>query len=557
MTGARSTTVRLLGLLAGRAGWLALGALLGFLAIGSNIALMAVSAYLVSKAALVSNVAELALVVTAVRVLAISRAAFRYLERYATHAATLRILADLRVWLYASIEPLAPARLTRTRAGDVLARLVADVDTLEDFPVRVVLPPVVAVLTTLFASLLLGAFDASLAAVLLAFLVVAGVLLPLATRRLSRGPAVASITVRSELHASAVDVIAGMGDLLALDRAASHRAQLLALGEQVDRLGDRLAVVRGLGAGLAVGLTSLCAVIVLAVAIPLVTGGQVDAVYLALIPMVAIAAFEGVQPLTTSVQQLDTSRAAGERLFELVDAPLAVVDPAEPAPAASIATPPAIRIDHLTFAYASGARPALDDVSLAVPPGGSLAIVGASGSGKTTIVNLLLRFWDYDTGEIRLGGVELRDLAADDARRQLAVVTQRVDLFDATIRDNLALADPDVTDAQLDEACRIAQLGGVIARLPAGYDTRIGENGVRLSGGERRRLAIARALLRDAPVLVLDEATADLDAATERALVESLRPFTAGRTTLVITHRPALAELAGRTVRMERGRLVG
>jgi ATP-binding cassette, subfamily C, bacterial CydC len=557
MTSSRSTVMRLLRLLSSRAGWLALGALLGFLAIGSNIALMAVSAYVVSKAALVSNVAEIALVVTAVRVLAISRAAFRYFERYATHAATLRILADLRVWLFASIEPLAPARLARTRAGDVLARLVADVDTLEDFPVRVVLPPVVAVLTTLFASLLLGAFDASLGVVLLAFLVLAGVVLPLATRRLSRGPAVASIEIRSELHASAVDVIAGMGDLLALDRAASHRAQLIALGAEVDRLGDRLAVVRGLGAGLAAGLTSLCAVVVLGVAIPLITGGQVEAVYLAVIPMVAIAAFEGVQPLTMSAQQLDASRAAGARLFELVDAPLPVVDPLNPSPGSSIATPPAIRIDHLTFAYTTGARPALDDVSLLVPAGRSLALVGPSGSGKTTIVNLLLRFWDYDTGEVRVGDVELRDLRADDVRRRIAVVSQRVDLFDATIRDNLALADPDVTGAQLDEACRIAQLRGVIEALPAGYDTRIGENGVRLSGGERRRLAIARAILRHAPILVLDEASADLDAATERALVESLRAFTAGRTTLVITHRPALAELAERTVRMERGRLVG
>jgi ATP-binding cassette subfamily C protein CydC len=552
----RSTVVRLLRLLSARTGWLAAGALLGFLAVGSNIALMAMSAYLVSKAAIVSNVAELALVVTAVRVLAISRAAFRYLERYATHAATLRILADLRVWLYASIEPLAPARLVTTRTGDVLARLVADVDTLEDFSVRVVLPPVVAVLTTIFASLLLGVFDASLAIVLLAFLVVTGVVLPLGTRRLSRAAAASSIRTRSELHASAVDVIAGMGDLLALDRADSHRASVLALGRETDRQGDRLAMVRGLGGGLGAGLTSLCATVVLAVAIPQVTGGQIEAVYLALLPMVAIAAFEGVQPLTASAHLLDSSRAAGDRLFELVDAPPPVVDPVAPAPATTVARPPAIRLDHVTFAYEDG-RPALDDVSLAVPAGGSLAVVGPSGSGKTTIVNLLLRFWPYEDGQIRLGGVELRDLRADDARSLMAVVSQRVDLFDATIRDNLALADPEVTDGRLDEACGIAQLEDVIAALPAGYDTRIGENGVRLSGGERRRLAIARAVLRDAPVLVLDEATADLDATTERALVASLRPYVAGRTTLIITHRPALAELADRTVRLERGRLVG
>ena len=496
-----------------RAGWLALGALLGFLAIGSNIALMAMSAYLVSKAALVSNVADVALVVTAVRVLAIGRAAFRYLERYATHAATLRILADLRVWLYASIEPLAPARLTTTRAGDVLARLVADVDTLEDFSVRVVLPPIVAVLTTLFASLLLGVFDARLAVVLLAFLVVTGVLLPLATRRLSRAAAVASIGTRSELHASTIDVIAGMGDLLALDRADSHRASVLSLGRQVDRLGDRLALVRGLGGGLAAGLTSLCAVVVLAVAIPLVTGGRIEAVYLALIPMVAIAAFEGVQPLTTSVQLLDSSRAAGDRLFELVDAPPPVVDPRGPGSgvrhrdaARDPDRAPDVRVRP-------GARPALADVSLRVPrrrqPRGrrrerlgqdDARQPAASVLGRTTRARSGSAAWSCAT------------CGRTTCAASSAVVSQRVDLFDATIRDNLALADPEVTDAQLDEACRIAQLADVIAGLPAGYDTRIGENGVRLSGGERRRLAIARAILRDAPILVLDEATADLDA---------------------------------------------
>ena len=234
----------------------------------------------------------------------------------------------------------------------------------------------------------------------------------------------------------------------------------------------------------------------LAVAIPLVTGGRIEAVYLALIPMVAIAAFEGVQPLTTSVQQLDSSRAAGDRLFELVDAPPPVVDPAEPVPASAIAMPPAIRIDHLTFAYDAGGRPALSDVSLDVPAGGSLAIVGASGSGKTTIVNLLLRFWDYEAGEIRIGGVELRDLRADDVRRQIAVVSQRVDLFDATIRDNLALADPDVTDAQLDEACRIAQLADVIAGAAGGVrhpDRR------ERRAPERRRAAAARDRAGDPP----------------------------------------------------------
>jgi thiol reductant ABC exporter CydC subunit len=551
-----ATTRRLLGLVAGRAWWIAAGSLLGILAIGSNVALMAMSAYLVSRAALATNVAELALAVTAVRVLAIGRATFRYLERYATHAATLRILADLRVWLYTAIEPLAPARLATRRSGDLLARIVADVDTLEDFYVRVVVPPIVAAVTAGLASVLLGVFDATLGFVLLAFLLLTGIGLPLAMRRLSRGPATEAVGRRAELNAAAVDTIAGMADLVALDRAEAHRAGLLALGRALDRTGERLALVRGLGTGLGALLTTLCGVAVVAVAVPLVTGGRLDAVYLALLPMAAIAAFEAVQPLPVTVELLDTSRTAAGRLFELVDAPPAVVDPAEPLPAPAARPAPGIRIDGLSFAYAPGARPALDGVSLEIPSGGSLAITGPSGSGKSTLVSLLLRFWEVETGSIRIGGRELRELRADDVRRLIAVVPQRVDLFDATIRDNLALADPDVTDEAMEAACRMAQLHDAIVALPAGFDTRIGEGGGLLSGGERRRLAIARAILRDAPILILDEATADLDTSTERRLVESLRPFLVGRTTLVISHRPAFAALADGSVRLERGRIV-
>jgi ABC-type multidrug transport system fused ATPase/permease subunit len=203
--------------------------------------------------------------------------------------------------------------------------------------------------------------------------------------------------------------------------------------------------------------------------------------------------------------------------------------------------PPGIEVRGLTFAYEPGRPPVLDDIDLTVPAGGSLALVGPSGSGKSTLVNLLLRFWDYGQGEIRIGGRELHDLGADDVRAMLGVVSQRVHLFDATIRDNLALADAAVTDAAVETACRQAQLHDFVATLPDGYETRIGEDGVRLSGRERRRLAIARAIIKDAPILILDEATANLDVATEAALLDSLARFMAGRTTIVISHRGSVA----------------
>lgn len=537
-------------LLAGHRRWIALGALLGCAAIGSSIGLMAVSAFLIAKSALITNVAEVSLAVTAVRVLAISRAVSRYFERYATHRATLRILTGLRVWFYRAIEPLAPARLSAHHSGDLLARIVSDIDTLEDFYVRVLVPPVVAVLITLFASLVLGAFDPVLGLALLAFLALTGVLLPLASRHLSRAAAAGAIDDRGRLGALLVDEVRGMADLLVLGEDGRHRDRVLAAGRELDRAGERLAAVRGLNAALVALFTSLSAVTLLAIAIPLVTDGRLDGVLLAVVPLAAMASFEAVAPLSLSAQLLDGTDRAATRLFELVDTPPEVVDPADPA------EPPAghdLEIRGLRYRYTADDPYVLDGLDLAIPAGERVALVGPSGAGKSTLVDLLLRFRTYDEGEIRIGGREIRECRAADVRATLGVVSQRVHLFNATVRDNLAVADPDATDVEMEAACRMAQVHETILALPEGYETQIGEDGVRLSGGERQRLAIARAILKDAPILVLDEATANLDVLTEQRLLGSLGPFLAGRTTLVISHRPSVAEHVDRIVLLEGG----
>lgn len=546
---------RLFGLMAARRRWIAIGALLGFLAVGSNVALMAMSAYLISKAALITNVAEVALVITGVRVLAIARAAFRYLERFVTHRATFEILADLRVWFFASIEPLAPAGLTDRRSGDLMARIVADIETLEDFYVRVIVPPVVAALVTAFGGVLLGVFDPVLGVALVAFLVGTGIVLPLVSRRLSRAPAVASVASRGELTAMLVDEIGGIADLIALDRAAAHRERVLALGVELDRSTDRLAMVRATSNALAATFASLAGVTVLAIGIQLVGAGRLDPVFLALLPLTAVACFEVIAPLSQAFALQDANEAAARRLFELTDATPVVVDTHPAAAAEPTASPDdhAIEVRGLRFRYAPDEPWVLDGLDLTIRTGTSLALVGPSGAGKSTLVSLLLRFWEYEEGSIRIGGRELRDIPVDAVRAMLGVAPQEVHLFNATIRDNLAVADADATDEQIVAACRMARVHSFIETLPGGYETRVGEHGLLLSGGERQRLAIARAIIKDAPILILDEATANLDVLTERDLMTSLAPFIAGRTTLVISHRASVAAVMDRTVRLDDG----
>ncbi len=547
-----NTLARLLKLLAPFRWWIALAIALGFATIGSGVGLMAMSAYLISRAVVVSSVAELSLAIAGVRLFALSRAALRYVERYLTHLTTFRILTRLRVWFYSALEPLAPARLQRYRSGDLLTRVVADIETLEDFYVRVVTPPIVAALVTALACAILGAFDVWLAVALLLFLALTGVALPLVTQWLGREPSDALIATRAELNARMVDQIQGAEDLLAFGQEETYQMRALELGDQLNQSQERLAVIRGLGVALGGLLASLAGLTILWLAIPLVTNGHIDGVYLALLPLTAIASFEAVQPLSLALQNLEASQAAARRLFELIDS--------EPVVAGNLTSFPhpndyRLVARNLTFAYAEDEPPALEDISFNVPAGGCLAIIGPSGAGKSTIAQLLLRFWDYQQGEIVLGGHDLRSYDPDDALSLLSVIAQDTYIFNGTIRDNLLLAKGDASDEEIEAAARQAQLHAFIETLPQGYDTLVGENGARLSGGERQRIAIARAILKDAPIWLLDEPTAHLDATTAREIMETLRALTATRTTLILVHDLRGLDFAGHVLQLNAGRL--
>jgi len=527
------TTVRILRL-AGRHGWwIAATALLSFATLGSGIGLIAMSAYLISRAALVSDTATLALAITGVRFFALCRVVFRYLERYVGHLATFRILTGIRVWFFRSLEPLAPARLADERGGDLVTRIGADVGILQDFYLRAAVPPVAAAAAVLLATVVVGRFDATLGLVLLVFLVVCGVVLPWGTRQLARTPAGATVTARAHRNAALSEGLVGLAELVANGCEDRFLAEVDALDAQARAAQQRLALVRGASTALAGLLTGLAAVTLLGLGTALVRDGRVDGVFLALLPLTAIAAFEAVTPLTLAVEHLDRGRAAGRRLFDLVDAEPAVTDPADPRPTPKDAS---LRLEHLTFTYTPGGPPVLQDVTAAIAAGSRVAVVGPSGSGKSTIVSLLMRFADYHHGHIRLGGTDLRDQRARDVRSAVAAVMQHDHLFDTTVRDNVLLADADATDDEVLAVLDAAGIGDVVRALPAGLDARVGEDGDWLSGGERQRLMIARALLAGTPVLVLDEATAHLDPVTERAVLGAVHRWRAGRTTITISH---------------------
>ncbi len=550
-----STFRRLLAFLNGSWNWVALSVLLGVVTIGANIGLMGTSAYLISAAALHPSIADLQVAIVGVRFFGIARGVFRYIERLASHTVTFRLLSKLRVWFYSALEPLAPARLMTYRSGDLLSRIVGDVNTLENFYVRVVSPPLVALVITLGMSLILAAFDPRLGWALMGFLLFLGVLVPLAAQVVSKKPGRELVICRADLQSRLVDDIQGMAEVVAFGRQPDKAAQLHFTGVIYRAAQSRMALISGLNNGLSVLLANLGMWVILVLAISLVSTGQIPGVALAAIALAALASFEAVTPLPIAAQMLGISLESAKRLFEIVDAKPAVIDQTVSRQAAGLDIDK-IKFENLSFSYGESDSAALDAVGFSLDAGKSLAIVGPSGAGKSTILHLLQRFWDFEAGAITISSQSIKDFAQDDVRRLFAVVSQNSFFFNATIRQNLLLANPAATQGQIESAAQQAQIHDFIAGLPAGYETWIGEMGARLSGGERQRLAIARALLKDAPILLLDEPTANLDPLTERAVLETLWDLMKRRTTLMITHRLVGLDHFDEVLVLDQGRIV-
>ncbi|MGQ9832665.1 MAG: thiol reductant ABC exporter subunit CydD [Candidatus Villigracilaceae bacterium] len=534
---------RLLSFLRGSWGRVALSVLLGTATIAASVGLMGTSSWLISTAALHPSIAELNVAIVGVRFFGILRGVARYLERLTSHGVTFRLLARLRVWFYEKLEPLAPARLMTYRVGDLLNRIVADVEALENFYVRVVAPPLVALVIVSGTALFLGNYEARLGWTYLGFALLLGLGLPLLNRLLSRKIGRALTDLKSALRTQTVDYLQGLADLIAFGQGSNFRARLQATGQDYGDAQRQMAQVTGLSSAAGVFFTQLGMWSVLALSIPLVNSANLAGVMLATLALMAQASFEAVQPLPQAAQMLALSLHSARRLFEIVENP--PPSPVNlPVPSA-IHTPPLpsesqktmLAVQSLTFAYPGADRPALCEVSFDLSAGKKIAVVGPSGAGKSTLVNLLLRFWEPPKGSIFLDGRDLLEVPQETACAHFGVISQRTYLFNVSLRENLLLANPSAGREAMERATRQAGIHEFIASLPQGYETMAGERGVRLSGGERQRVAIARALLRQASILLLDEPTANLDPLTERLIMENILTLAEGRSLLLITHR--------------------
>lgn len=537
-------------------GAFALGALLALIVVLANVALLGLAGWFIAAmaaAGLAGTAINYFTPAAGIRAFAIIRTAGRYVERLVNHDATLRLLSRLRSWVYRRIEPLAPAVLAHYRRGDVLTRLVADVDRLDNAWLRIFSPVAVALLSAVTMVGFLAWIYLPVAGLDLALLAVVGVVFPVLTQRLGRRSANRASTVAADMKSELVDDFEGLAELQALGADVPRREAFANRNRELVRMQDRGLAIEAAALGAVVLATGIAVALAWLLAAPDAAAGRMDPLYLPLLVFFVLASLEAVQGLPGAFRALGDTLAAARRVFEIADEPPLVQESAAPLTAVERHD---LAFDDVRLRYGPDRDWALDGVSFALPAGAAMAVVGPSGAGKSSLVQLLLRFMDPDVGTVRLGGQPVDAYALETLRTQFAWAAQATRLFSTTIRENLRLARPAADDDALWSALDTVGLAGEVRALAHGLDSFVGAGGLMLSTGQARRLMLARAWLYEAPVLVLDEPTEGLDAVNEHAVIRTLTERRGSRTLLLITHRLAWLERMDGILVMDRGRIV-
>jgi thiol reductant ABC exporter CydC subunit len=532
-------------------GRLAGAGLLGLGSAAATIGLLAGSGYLVGRAALRPGLDAIVGLLAAVEVLAFLRGPLRYAERLVGHDAALRALTGWRVWLYDRLSPRVPAALSGWRSGDLLARAIDDVDALQDLYLRTLLPVTIAVGAAVIGTIAVGLILPWAALALGLSLAVALVLPVLFTWRRSGDDEMAELA--GSLSAQVVDALEGAPELMAFGADGAALEKIETLGARADTLERHHARVAAASALVIQVCLAVAVTTVLALGVAAVHDHRIGQVMVAVLPLAALATFETVPGVPLAVGRALSVRAAADRLFSLDAVPVPVRDPVD---AARIgAGVPEVRFDDATLRYGPDLPRALDGVTLRLASGGRVAVTGSSGAGKSSLVNALLRYWPLESGSLSLSGTDVKCLTQADVRGAMALADQRAQLFAGTVRSNVTLGRPGATDEEIEAVLRATRLADWVSTLPEGLDTPVGEDGVSVSGGERRRLSVARALLAPGPLLILDEPTSGLDTALAEQLVDGVFAAAGERSVLLITHRAAEAARCEETLTLEAGRM--
>lgn len=522
--------------------------LLGALAIAFGIALMTTAGYLISRAAEHPEILSLTIVIVGVRFFGIGRPLIRYFDRLVSHDMALRALGRLRSRFYERVEPLAPAQLEGFRHGELLSRMVGDVDALQNLYLRGLAPPVVAILVAIGAVAFAAVYLPAAAAILAAGLVLSGLAVPALAWRLQRRSGERQQAARSELTADLVELLRGTPELLVYGGAEAAYDRARGSDAELARIAWRDAIVAGLADALVALISGLTVAGVLAVGVSAHEGGSLDRLLIATLALLAMSSFEATEPLPEVARESGATLSSGRRVLELTATEPAIADPQDPEP---LPAAPAVALESVTARYPGADGPTFTGLDLRIEPGRKVALLGASGTGKTTIVALLLRFLDPERGRVTIGGTDARRLLQSDLRSTFALAGQDAHLFSSTIAANLRIGAPDAGTEELEAALEAARLADWVHALPDGLGTFVGELGRELSGGQRQRLVVARALLSPAPVLLLDEPTAHLDPPTAHALLADTFAAAEGRSVLLITHRSEGLELVDEIARIE------
>ncbi|MGA2014164.1 MAG: thiol reductant ABC exporter subunit CydC [Solirubrobacteraceae bacterium] len=521
-------------------------------ATGAAIALLSTSGYLISRAAQRPMVIALAVTITAVRSFGIARAVLRYSERLASHELTLRQLARLRTTFFARLAPLVPGRLARQGRGELLARFVGDVDVMSDLYLRSLIPVLVAIVVIAGAAvagaLMLGTLGIVLAVALIADAVVSSWVADRAGAVSARRQA----PVRAQLTGRLIEAIDGSGELALAGHTHRTVADLRAIDRRLAGLARREASASALAGALHALLSAAGLVAVLIVAIDGVHDHVLSGLFVAAAVFLFLGAREATAPLPVAAQRTRACATSAARLEEICAQQPLVTDPVAPA---SLPAGGPLVVADATVSYGPREAPVLEGLRFELRPGEHVALIGESGAGKTTLAELLVRFRDPVAGRVTLGGVDIRALAQDDLRSAVLLCGQDAHLFNTTVRENLRIGDRAAGDAELWRALAVVALEDWARALPEGLDTRVGQQGELVSGGQRQRLALARALLSPARFLLLDEPVAHLDPPLAERVMSNLLAFAGDRGVLVITHDTATLGGCDRVLRMAGGRL--